>query len=452
MQVIIVGCGKVGQEIVGHISSEGHNVTVIDTNSQVIERIVDKYDVFGISGNGASYEILEKANCKNSDLFIAVTSSDEVNILACVVAKRIGVKSTIARIRNYGYSKEEVKLKDDFGIDMIINPERECANDIVNILNFPEAINVDPFAGGKIDLFEIYLQENNSIVGLTPADLRTNLNLDVLVCAVQRGENIFIPTGQFVFKAKDRIHLASDRENAKLFLNKTGLDEEKIKNVIIIGCGMISVYLADYLIKNNCNVKIIEKDINVCEEYSKVLPQADIIYGDGSDQSLLEEEGINNTDAIVCLTGMDEENIIISMYAGKKNVHKIIAKVDRSSFGDLVETISGSSIVSPKEITSSRIVSYVRASSNAYGSNIQTLYKLVNNKVEAIEFIAKESSRTLNVMLKDLKIKKNILIASIVRNSKVIIPGGMDEIKADDSVIVITLNSQRLDDLDDILE
>ena len=362
MQVIIVGCGKVGQEIVGHISSEGHNVTVIDTNSQVIERIVDKYDVFGISGNGASYEILEKANCKNSDLFIAVTSSDEVNILACVVAKRIGAKSTIARIRNYGYSKEEVKLKDDFGIDMIINPERECANDIVNILNFPEAINVDPFAGGKIDLFEIYLQENN------------------------------------------------------------------------------------------CNVKIIEKDINVCEEYSKVLPQVDIIYGDGSDQTLLEEEGINNTDAIVCLTGMDEENIIISMYAGKKNVHKIVAKVDRSSFGDLVETISGSSIVSPKEITSSRIVSYVRASSNAYGSNIQTLYKLVNNKVEAIEFTAKESSRTLNVMLKDIKLKKNILIASIVRNSKVIIPGGMDEIKADDSVIVITLNSQRLDDLDDILE
>ena len=452
MQVIIVGCGKVGQEIIGHISREGHNVTVIDANSDVIEKIVNKYDVSGLIGNGASYEMLEKANCRNSDLFIAVTSSDEVNILACVVAKRIGVKSTIARIRNYGYSKEEVKLKEDFGIDMIINPERECANDIVNILNFPEAINVDPFAGGKISLFEIYLQENNSIIGLTPADLRSNLGLNMLVCAVQRGDNVFIPTGQFIFKAKDRIHIISDRENAKLFLNKTELGEDKIKNVIIIGCGMISVYLADYLIKNNCNVKIIEKELDVCEEYSSVLPKADIIYGDGSDQTLLDEEGINNTDAVVSLTGMDEENIIISMYAGKKNVHKVVAKIDRSSFGDLVETISGSSIVSPKEITSSRIVSYVRASSNAYGSNIQTLYKLVNNKVEAIEFVAKEGSRTLNVMLKDLKIKKNILIASIVRNSKVIIPSGLDAIKADDSVVVITLNSQRLDDLDDILE
>ena len=452
MQVIIVGCGKVGQEIVGHISSEGHNVTVIDANSSVIERIVNKYDVSGLIGNGASYEMLEKANCKNSDLFIAVTSSDEVNILACVVAKRIGAKSTIARIRNYGYSKEEIKLKDDFGIDMIINPERECANDIVNILNFPEAITVDPFAGGKINLFEIYLQENNSIVGLTPADLRSNLGLDMLVCAVQRGENVFIPTGQFVFNAKDRIHIISDRENAKLFLNKTKLDEDRIKNIIIIGCGIISVYLADYLTKNNCNVKIIEKDINVCEYHSSILPKADIIYGDGSDQTLLEEEGIGSTDAIVCLTGMDEENIIISMYAGKRNVHKIITKVDKSSFGDLIETIGGSSIVSPKEVTASRIISYVRASSNAYGSNIQTLYKLVNNKVEAIEFTAKENSRTLNIMLKDLKIKKNILIASIVRESKVIIPSGLDEIKSNDSVIVITLNSQRLDDLDDILE
>ena len=451
MKIVVIGDGKVGRAIVQHTCKEGHEVVVIDKNPKVIEELVNTYDAGGICGNGACIDIQESAGVAKADLVVAATSRDEVNMLACLIAKKLGAKATIARVRSYEYNQNIELMKDALGIQMTINPELEAANEIMNIINFPEANRVDTFANGNVDLVELFIPENSPLIGLTLANISTKYQVRILVCAVQRGEEVFIPTGNFTFQAKDKIHITASRLAVKDFLKKLGLIETKMKDILVIGGGKISTYLAEQLIKGKYNVKIIEKDYERCLELSELLPGASIVHGDGSDQLLLEEEGLDSCDAIVCLTNLDEENIIISLYAQKMEVSKIITKVNKESFAGIVETIGVASVISPKEITSSRVISYVRSTSNIHGSNIVKLYKLVNNRVEAIEFIAKKSSKLLNVCLKDLKLKKNVLIASIIRNSEVIIPSGMTQIEENDSVIVVT-TGQILDDLNDILE
>ena len=451
MKIVVIGDGKVGRAIVQHTCKEGHEVVVIDKNPKVIEDLVNTYDAGGICGNGACIDIQESAGVAKADLVVAATSRDEVNMLACLIAKKLGAKATIARVRSYDYNQNIELMKEALGIQMTINPELEAANEIMNIINFPEANRVDTFANGNVDLVELFIPENSPLIGLTLANISTKYQVRILVCAVQRGEEVFIPTGNFTFQAKDKIHITASRLVVKDFLKKLGLIETKMKDILVIGGGKISIYLAEQLIKGKYNVKIIEKDYERCLELSELLPGASIVHGDGSDQLLLEEEGLDSCDAIVCLTNLDEENIIISLYAQKQEVSKIITKVNKESFAGIVETIGVASVISPKEITSSRVISYVRSTSNIHGSNIVKLYKLVNNRVEAIEFIAKQSSKLLNVCLKDLKLKKNVLIASIIRDSEVIIPSGMSQIQANDSVIVVT-TGQILDDLNDILE
>lgn len=451
MKIVVIGDGKVGRAIVEHTCQEGHEVVVIDKNADVVEEIVNQYDVMGICGNGASYEIQNEAGVDKADLVVAATSSDETNVLSCMVAKKLGAKSTIARVRSYEYNNQINLMKRDFGITMTINPEKEAALEIMKIVNFPEAIRVDTFAKGNVDLVELYIPENSPLIGQTLASIHQKYQVKVLVCAVQRNEEVFIPTGSFTFQAKDKIHITASRSSVKQFLNKLGLIESKIKNVMIIGGGKIAVYLGNELLKSKYQVKIIEKDYERCLELSQLLPNATIIHGNGSDQRILTEEGLNDSDAIICLTGIDEENIIISMYAYKQNVHKIITKINKTSLIGLMESISMVSTISPKEITASRTVSYIRATNNSRGNNVITLYKLVNNQVEALEFKANEKSKALNICLKDLKLKKKILIAGIIRDGEVIIPSGENMIKANDSVIVVTTNPY-LDELDDILE
>lgn len=451
MKIVVIGDGKVGRAIVEHTCQEGHEVVVIDTNPSVVEELVNQYDVMGICGNGASYEIQSNASVDKADLVVAATSSDETNVLSCMIAKNLGAKSTVARIRSYEYNKQINQMKRDFGITMTINPEKEASLEIMKILNFPEAIRVDTFAKGNVDLVELYIPENSPLIGQSLASIHQKYQVKVLVCAVQRNEDVFIPTGNFTFQAKDKIHITARRLMVKQFLNKLGLIESKIKNVLIIGGGKIAVYLGEYLLKSKYQVKIIEKDYDRCLELSQLLPNATIIHGNASDQRVLDEEGLTNNDAIVCLTGIDEENIIISMYAYKQNVHKIVAKINKTSLIGLIDSINMVSTIAPKEITASRIVSYIRATNNSRGSNIITLYKLVNNKVEALEFKASEKSKVLSIPFKNLKVKKNVLIAGIIREGDVIIPSGDDMIQAGDNVIVITTN-QRLDDLDDIRE
>ena len=451
MRIVVIGDGKVGNAIIRHVSREGHQVVVVDKNPNVVEDIVNRYDVMGICGNGASYQILKEADAGRAHVVIAVTASDETNMLACVLAKKLGAKSTIARVRSYEYNDQVKYIIRDLDINMVINPEKETADDIMKVINFPEALRVDNFAEGKVDLVELYIPENSPLVGETLISMHQKYQVKVLVCAVQRGEEVYIPNGTFTFKAKDRIHVTAKRMHIKQFLNKLGFMEEKIKSILIIGGGTITSYLGKELTKNKYEVKIIEKDYNRCLELSELLPSATIIHGDGTSHDILSEEGLSDSDVVISLTGQDEENIIISMYAYKQNVKKIVAKVNKESFVGLMESIGMATIVSPKDIIADRIVSYIRARNNSRGSNIVTLYKLVNNKVEALEFIAKPKSKVLNKQLKDIKLKEKVLIAGIIRNGESIIPNGADMIQADDNVIVVT-NGQYLDDLDDILE
>ena len=377
MKIVVIGEGKVGSTIVEHISKENHRVTIVDNDPKVVEQMINKYDVMGICGYGASYETQKEAGVDKADIVIATTSSDEINILSCVVAKSLGAKSTIARVRNYEYSAQIDLMRENLGIDMIINPELEAANEIKNIINFPEALKVDTFGNEKLDLVELYIDENNLLVGEALSSLFSKYHVLLLVCAVQRGDEVFIPSGNFTLQAKDRIHIVASRANIRLFLEKVGFIERKIRDVLIVGGGKISLYLASSLIKNKYRVKIIEKDYNKCLELSELLPKATIIYGDGAEQSLLLEEGIRDIDAIVSLTGSDEENIIISMFAHKQNAHKVIAKVNKSSLVGILESVGVASVISPKDITSSRIVSYVRATNNRRGNNVDYINLLI---------------------------------------------------------------------------
>ena len=450
MRIVVIGDGKVGNAIIQHVSREGHQVVVVDKNPNIVEDIVNRYDVMGICGNGASYQILKEADAGRAHVVIAVTASDETNMLACVLAKKLGAKSTIARVRSYEYNDQVKNIMNDLEINMVINPEKETADDITKVVNFPEALRVDNFADGKVDLVELYIPENSPLVGETLISMHQKYQVKVLVCAVQRGEEVYIPNGTFEFKAKDKIHVTAKRANIKQFINKIGLVESKMKSILIIGGGKITSYLGKELLKNKYEVKIIEKDYNRCLELSELLPNATIIHGDGTSHEVLSEEGLSDSDIVISLTGEDEENIIISMYAYKQNVKKIIAKVNKESFVGLMESIGMATIVSPKDIIADRIVSYIRARNNSRGNNIVTLYKLVNNKVEALEFVAKPKSKVLNKQLKDIKLKDKVLIAGIIRNGESIIPNGADMIQAEDNVIVVT-NGQYLDDLDDIL-
>lgn len=335
---------------------------------------------------------------------------------------------------------------------MPINPEKETANEITKILNFPEAIRVDSFAEGNVDLVELFIPDGNALIGASLLSIYQTYQIKVLVCAVIRGEEVIIPTGCFTFQPKDKIYItANNSETLRSFLVKSGLQESKLKSVMIIGGGKISAYLGKQLLDNKFDVKILEESHERCVELSMLLPGATIIHGDGTDQNVLDEEGLQNTDAIVCLTGSDEENIIVSMYAHQNNIKKIITKINKPSLVQMMENISLASVVSTKDITASTIISYIRSVNNKRGSNVITLHKLLNNKVEALEFQAKNNKHLINKPLKELKIKKNILIAAIIKGNEVIIPSGNDFIGLDDKVIVVTTN-QFLNDLNEILE
>ncbi len=451
MKIIVIGNGKVGHTIIQHIVSEGHDVTVVDNDPAAIDQIVNEYDVMGICGNGANVEILENVGADKADMLIAVTSSDETNMLACVIGKKMGAHATMARVRNFEYDSQIAKMMEALDISVIINPEKEAANEILKIINFPEALKVDTFKNGTVDLVELYVPDDSPLIDKSLIEISQTYQVKVLICAVQRGDEVFIPTGNFIFKAGDIVHITATKKNVKLFLHKLGLISSKIKSIFVIGGGRVATYLCEELAKNNYDVKLVEKNREKCLELSELLPGVSIIHGDGSDQELLTEEGFNETDAAICLTGLDEENIIVSMYAYKQRIGKIITKINKESLVGLVESLRMASVISPKDITASRIVRYVRAKNNSRSSNVITLYKLVTGKVEVIEFQAKETSKTLNIPLKDLRLKAKVLIAAITRGKEVIIPNGENRILAGDNVIVVT-TTQFFDDLDDILE
>lgn len=451
MKTVLIGCGTIGKTILEQLSKEEHSIVIIDENKEKVENLIEKYDIAGVVGNGACLDIQEEANVKDADLLIAVTSHDEINIMACLIAKKVGAKHTVARVRNPEYARQSSIFKDEFGLSMIVNPELETSNEILNMINLPSTAKVERFAKGRVTLLEILIEDKNPLIGETLVSIGKKINTKVLICAVQRGNEVVIPTGNFVIEKGDRISFTADTNSLSSFLSELNLIKIPLKRIMIVGGSKIGYYLANELCSRKYDVKIIEQKKDRAEELAELLPKATIINGDGTDHDVLIEEGIENMDAFVSLTGVDEENIIVSMYANKLKVKKTIAKVKREGLVGIVGDLDIVNYVSPKNIVANKIMSYTRALNNRRGSNVITLYRLVENKVEALEFIAKKEEEIYNKPLKELKIKDNCLIGCIMRDNKVIIPDGNECIKLNDRVVVVTTHID-FDDLTDAFE
>ena len=449
MNIIINGAGKIGRAVAEHLSGEGHNITVIDTNPKVVEEVVNDYDVRGIFGNGAVLSVLKEADADKADLLISVTPSDELNVMSCLVAKKMGTKQTIARVRTPDYSQQVYMMREELGLSMAVNPDYDAALEISRILRFPSAVKVDSFANGKVDLVEIKLDENSPLIGKSLLDIHERYQIRVLVCAVCRGDDVFIPKGDFELQAKDEVYItASPTEITKLF-KKLNILKEKTRNVMIIGGSRIAYYLSGELEELGVKVKIVERDASRCEFLSGKISNALIINADGTDQKSLMEEGLDKMDALISLTGFDEENIIIAMNAKEKGVGTIIAKVNNTSYSNILDAVGIESVITPKDITTNHIIRYVRGMESSQGSEFRTLYRLVDNKVEALEFYIPFETNYTNIPLKDLKTKNNMLLACIIRNNQVIIPNGNDSIQPFDTVIIVT--TTPIKDVEDIL-
>lgn len=449
MNIIIVGLGKLGMTLTKQLVNEGHSITVVDTNSEKLTNAVDTYDVMGVCGNGATCETLETAGAAKAKLIIAATASDEMNILCCLIANRMGTENTVARVRNPDYAAQMQFLRNELGINMIVNPEFETANEISRIIRFPSAANLDSFARGKVEIARIRIHSDNMLCDMPLYDLRKKCKAKVIVCAVQRDDEVFIPSGNFVIRCDDTISITGTRSELSHFMKQTGVYKQKIKNVMILGGGRIAYYLSKQLTGTGRNIKLIEQSLEKCYQLSDALEEVTVIHGDGTDQDLLDEQGLEYQDALVSLTGIDEENIIVSMYAESKGISKVITKVNRHSYS-ILNDIGLETVVSPQIVAGNLVTRYVRALHNSAGnSQIQTLYKLVGGKVEAAEFIVPENAGYENVPFKDINFLPNLIIGCIIRNGKIIFPDGDEVMKANDSVIVVTAG-RIVEDLHDI--
>lgn len=451
MQIIIVGCGKVGYTLVEQLSGEDHNIVVVDTNEDCVRSITDELDAMGVVGNGASFQTLLDAGIKQADLLIAVTNSDEQNLLCCVIAKKAGNCKTIARVRNPIYNTELEFLRKELGLAMIINPELASASEIARIFQFPSAIKIDTFSKGRIEMLHFRVTEDCKLNSYELIHIRSTLKCEVLVCTVTRGDQVIIPRGDFIFKAGDIVAIVATPANAHDFFRKIGINIGRIHTAMIVGGGTIGYYLAKRLLAVGTEVKIIEMNPARCEQLSELLPKATIIQGNGIDQNLLMEEGLAHVQGFAALTGLDEENILLSLHAKKASKAKVITKVNRISFNSVLDDLQLDSITYPRLLTADFITKYVRSMNESLNSNVENLYKLQDGKVEALEFYIKEENPLItNIPLLKLPIKKNILVCCINRNNNIIIPGGQDVLLPGDSVVVV-LTGERLHDITDIL-
>ena len=441
LKIIIVGCGKVGANLVDQLSKEGHDITVIDKKAEKIQDITNIYDVMGLVGNGASYSTQMEAGIEETDLIIAVTDSDELNLLCCTVAKRVGKCAAIARVRTPDYSEETGYLREQLGLALIINPELEAVREVARILYLPTALEVNSFAHGQAELVKFKVPEGNLLNGLSLAYLGKNITNDILICAVERNGEVYMPNGDFVLQSGDVVSFVSERHIARDFLKQIGLATRQVKDTMIIGASKAAYYLAKELLNMGISVKIIEKEKENCESLSVKLPKAIIINGDGTDPDILKEEGIETVQSFIPLTGIDEENIMLTLYAKQVSKAKVVTKINRVNYKQVINNLDLGSLVYPKYITSEAIIAYVRAKKNSMGSNIETLYHMFDSRVEAIEFIVEENSKVSGVPIKDLKLKKDVLISFINHNGHIIIPTGNDEIEDGDTVMIVTKNT-----------
>ncbi|MDO4260886.1 MAG: Trk system potassium transporter TrkA [Eubacteriales bacterium] len=452
MNIIIAGCGKVGRALAEQLSIEKHDITVIDLRPGAIQQITNTADVRGIVGNGASYDIQMDAGVDTADLMIAVTNADEVNLLSCLIAKKAGGCQTIARVRNPIYQHEIHHIKDELGLSMVINPEWAAAMEMARLLRFPSAIDIDTFANGRIELLRFQLEEKNPLCGKKIKDLSLLSSCEVLICIVERGHEVLIPDGEVSLEEGDMISVVASPLNASRFFRAIGIETNQVRNTMIIGGGKISFYLAKRLLEMGIHVKIVEKDRAACEMLCELLPKAMIINGDGTDRELLAEEGLATAEGFAALTNMDEENVMLALYAKSMSKAKKITKVNRNTYDTIIGSLNIGSLIYPKHITSETILQYVRAMQNSIGSNVETLYRLVDGNAEALEFVIRTGSEVTDTPLQELEFKPNLLVCAIHRKGRIIIPKGQDCLKEGDSVVIITTECGAFKDIRDILK
>lgn len=449
MKIVIVGCGKVGTSIAGELIASEHTISVVDNDRAAVRRLSESLDVLGVEGNGATYEALADAGAETADLVIAATARDEVNLYTCLMARSIGVPHTIARVRSPEYTDDLYRVKDQLGLSMSINPELTEAVEISRLLRFSGALEIDSFAKGAVELIKILVPESSVIAGKKISQIDT-IRGRVRICTVERGGAVYIANGETVIESGDKVSIVAKPEIAAKFFKKAGVNIGRCRDVVLLGGGKVSFYLAQRLIKSGVNVKIIERNEARCRELADSLHEAIIIHGDCMDQELLLSEGVDRADGVAALMDYDEENILISLYIKSVSKAKIITKINNESFGPIIENLGLECVMNPKTLTGEYIARYIRAMQNSLGSNVETLYRLHEDRVEALEFRAKNNSRTLNTPLAELDLKDNLQVICISRGGKIILPQGSDIITPDDSVVVITKH-KGLSDLNDIL-
>ena len=450
MKIIIVGCGKVGYTLAQQLDEEGHDITVVDTNSDKIEQAISTLDVQGIEGNGTTFNTLSEAGIKIADLLIAVTAKDEVNLLCCLMAKKTGNCNTIARVRNPEYVDEINYLREGLGLSMVINPELTCAGGISNLIEVPSALDFTTFGKGRANLIKLPIPEDSVIDNMTVMEFSKKVHSKTLICAIEREHEVIIPDGNTILRQDDKMYVVIPPSELHSLLSKIGIKAKPIKNVMVIGGSRIAYYLAKRLEEAHIRVKIIEKDFRHCEKMSELLPHTMIIHGDATDRQVLLEEGIDDVDAFVSLTNMDEENLVLSLFANKVSKAKIVTKVDKVAFEEVIGELPVGTIACPKNITAKSIIQYVRGLQNSFGSNIETLYRIIDDKVEMIEFKVNHESKVTGIPLMELNLKKSLLLCAIFRKGKIITPSGKDTIEPEDRVLVVT-TVKGLADITDIL-
>lgn len=452
MDIIVVGDGKVGLAITAQLSREGHNLTIIDSNSNVLESSVEQYDVMTLHGNGASLPVLREAGAETADLLIAATSTDEVNMLTCILARRLGTGHTIARVRNPEYAEQLHFLREELGLSMTVNPELAAATEAYHILQFPSFLHRESFARGRVEIVELRVSSDSRLRDIPLSRMQQAVSVKALVCAVESQGKVFIPGGDFVLREGDKIHVTAASGDLVRLINHLGLVNHKIHSCMIIGGSRIAYYLASMLLKSRVSVKIIEQNKARCEELAGLLPKAIIIHGDGNRQRLLLEEGLGETGALVTLTGMDEQNIFLSLYGRHEGVGKVITKISQTEYYHIIQEMGIESAISPKVLSATQVVRYVRAMANAKGGSVITMTELADGQVEALEFLATPNTLHLNTPLAEVPIRKDILIACIIHNGKTLIPQGSDCLRDRDGVIVVAPSELAITDLNDIFE
>lgn len=451
MKIVIIGNGKIGSKLSAMLVQEGHDITVVDCKESNLRKVQNTLDVMCIEGNGATAETQLEAGVNKATLLIAATPYDELNVLCCLIGKRLGAKKTISRVRMPEYYQQMHLIREDLGLSMVINPELSTADEIMRVLVFPSAAKVEVFGKGKLELVEYRLPDFPWLEGISLVELYKKIKTKLLICAVQREDEVFIPGGDFQLRAGDRIHVAASHKNIERFFRSSGFMKDKVKTVMLVGGGRVCYYLAKQLLNVGMKVKIIEKDQERCDKLAELLPKAIVIWGDGTDQDLLIEEGVLDVDGFVALTGIDEENMIISLFAKDSTNAKVVTKISRENYIDLASELGLDCVVSPKMLTTGNVLSYVRSLASTAGSEIESLYHLVGNQVEAIEFRVKDRIPNLvGVPLRDVQLKKNILICAIIRKREIVVPDGSAVIELGDSVVIVS-KEHHFSSLKDIL-